>query len=90
MDTIWPDASILNRPLPRKPPAGNHWTPLSGVRTDFVFSNALEAEADFDKLYANDLKNDTEINLSASASLAFQPAEQWNLQLALGRGVPHR
>lgn len=89
VDTIWPDASISQTGLflESRRLLGSRWTLLTGVRTDFVFANAREAEADFDKLYANDLKNDTEINFSATASLAFQPTEQWNLQLALGRGV---
>ncbi len=89
VDTIWPDASITQTGLflESRRLLGSRWTLLTGVRTDFVFANAREAEADFDKLYANDLKNDTEINLSATASLAFQPTEQWNFQLALGRGV---
>lgn len=57
----------------------------AGVRMDFVSSNALDTEADFEALYGTDIKT-TNTNISMTTTLRYTTEKNGLIMLALGRG----
>lgn len=87
-DNIWQDASIQQYGVfaEYRSFLNDNWALNMGTRLDWIRSQADDPAQDFSLLY-NDLDATNEINFSANASLTFSPAETWDLQLSLGRGV---
>ncbi len=87
-DDIWQDGVIQNYGVfaEYRSFLNKNWALNAGARLDWVHAQANNAAADFVALY-NGLAAQTELNLSANASLTFSPIDQWNLQLAVGRGT---
>jgi len=87
-DLIWQDARLSNIGLftESKFFYTDQWSFTAGVRIDRVAASLSNPAADFAELYPN-LDTETEYNISGNLSAAYELAEGWSTQLALGRGT---
>jgi len=88
-DIVWPDAGIFNGGLFAEGRflLNDRFMLMTGLRGDFNTARADTPDADFEELYGGEVNPAPQWNLSANASLHYRLAENWSLQLALGRGV---
>lgn len=59
----------------------------AGARVDYITSDVLDVEKDFELLYKDVLKPDDELNWNAFLNLKYQLTSKTDLQLSLGRGT---
>ena len=87
-DKIWQDASVNDVGVFAESnfKITNNTTVTTGVRADFVTATIEDPEADFATLYGGDIKDQTETNVSANASIKYQK-DGFQTQFAVGRGV---
>lgn len=88
VDQIWQDAALndLGVFAEGRFLLTPHWTLQSGIRLDYVSSAIAQPDVDFAALYDHDLER-TDLNISGNISVNYEWTNDWNLQLALGRGV---
>lgn len=88
LDPIWQDAGIhtLGLYLENQWLPSAQWSLLGGLRMDVINTTLGDPAADFTAQYA-ELETNNEINISGHISLNYFAGKDWQLQLALGRGV---
>ncbi|SNR61561.1 TonB-dependent receptor [Lutibacter flavus] len=88
VDKIWQDASIndLGVFAEGKFKVADYMVLTTGVRADFITTSLDDAAPDFEALYGGVIDDESEVNVSANASLKYQK-NGFQTQLALGRGV---
>lgn len=88
VDKIWQDASLNDIGVfaEGKFKINNHTTLTTGVRADFISTSIEDPAADFEALYGGSIEDESEVNVSANASIKYQK-NGFQSQLAIGRGV---
>lgn len=88
VDKIWQDATLNDIGVfgEGKFIVANNLTLTTGIRADFISTGIDDPAADFEALYGGEIKDETEVNVSANASLKYQN-NGFQAQFALGRGV---
>lgn len=89
IDAIWQDANIQQAGAfaEARYYFNPNWTLLAGMRLDRVEGQVQAPAADFLELYGGDIQATTHWNYSATSALSYQAHQDWNMQLAFGRGV---
>lgn len=87
-DPIWQNADIQDVGLfvEARHFINPKWTLSVGLRSDFVQTRAQSPAPDFEALYGEVAPAD-ECNISGNASINWHTDKDWNLQLAIGRGL---
>ena len=58
----------------------------TGIRADFIATSLNDPAPDFEALYGGSIEDETEVNVSANASIKYQN-NGFQTQLAIGRGI---
>jgi iron complex outermembrane receptor protein len=87
-DKIWQDASLNDVGVFAE---GNfkiadNTSLTTGVRADFISTSLADPAPDFEALYGGNIEDETEVNISANASIKYQK-NGFQTQLAIGRGI---
>lgn len=88
VDKIWQDATLNDIGVFAE---GNYrisdYTSITtGIRADFITTSLDDPAPDFEALYGGNIEDETEVNISANASIKYQK-NGFQTQLAVGRGV---
>lgn len=88
VDKIWQDANLNDIGIfgEGKFKIVDFTTLTAGIRADFISTGIDDPAADFELLYGGEIHDQSEVNISANASLKYQK-NNFQAQLALGRGV---
>ena len=88
VDKIWQDASLndLGVFVEGKFEVANNLVLTTGIRSDFISTGIDDPAADFEALYGGEIEDQSEVNISANASLKYQK-KNFQAQFALGRGI---
>ncbi len=88
VDKIWQDATLNDIGLFVEGAfkIANSTTFKAGVRAAFISTSIKDPAEDFETLYGGNIEDQSEINISATASIKYQK-NGFQTQLALGRGV---
>lgn len=87
-DKIWQDASLNDVGVFAE---GNfkiadNTSLTTGIRADFIATSLNDPAPDFEALYGGSIEDETEVNVSANASIKYQN-NGFQTQLAIGRGI---
>jgi len=88
VDKIWQDASLNDLGVFAE---GNYKISentllTTGIRADFISTSLDDPAPDFEAIYGGTIEDETEVNVSANASVKYQK-NGFQTQLAIGRGV---
>lgn len=88
VDKIWQDASLNDIGVYAE---GNYKisdnaSVTTGIRADFISTSLDDPAPDFEALYGGSIEDNTEVNISANASIKYHK-NGFQTQLAIGRGI---
>jgi len=89
VDKVWQNSntSVLGFFVENKNNLNEQLSLNLGLRLDLSQSEILDPEEDFLNLYGSDLSSETLVDMSGMISLNYSLNDQYNMQLAVGRGV---
>ncbi|UMB60601.1 TonB-dependent receptor [Lutibacter sp. A80] len=88
VDKIWQDASLNDIGVFAEGnyKISNYTSITTGIRADFISTSLDDPASDFEALYGGNIEDETEVNISANASIKYRK-NGFQTQLAIGRGV---